>query len=190
MTRFWLVRHGPTHAKGFTGWRDIPADLSDSAAIARLDAHLPRDAALISSDLIRATATADALARGRTRLPHDPALREFHFGDWDGLIFTEVASRWPDLSRQYWEQPGTPAPPGGESWNAGAARVSAAVDALLGTHPDIIIVAHFGAILTQVQRALGISAYDTLAQPIDNLSVTEISHDGSGWQAGRINHRP
>ena len=37
VTRFWWVRHGPTHEKAFTGWRDVPADLSDSAALARLD---------------------------------------------------------------------------------------------------------------------------------------------------------
>ena len=62
MTRLWWVRHGPTHQKAFTGWRDVPADLSDHAALARLDAFLPPDARLISSDLIRASATADALA--------------------------------------------------------------------------------------------------------------------------------
>ncbi|MDX5383564.1 MAG: histidine phosphatase family protein, partial [Rhodobacterales bacterium] len=29
MTRFFWLRHGPTHQKVFTGWRDVPADLSD-----------------------------------------------------------------------------------------------------------------------------------------------------------------
>ena len=33
--RLWWVRHGPTHEKAMTGWRDVPADLSDTAAIAR-----------------------------------------------------------------------------------------------------------------------------------------------------------
>ena len=99
MTRLWWVRHGPTHAKAFAGWRDIPADLSDTAALTRLNAHLPAGAPVISSDLIRATATADVLSAQRPRLPHDPDLREFHFGEWDGLGFAEVAARWPDLSR-------------------------------------------------------------------------------------------
>ncbi len=189
MTRFWLVRHGPTHSRAFAGWRDIPADLSDTAAIARLNAHLPTGALLISSDLIRATATADAISANRTRLPHAPALREFHFGDWDGMNFTEVSTRWPTLSRMYWEEPGTVAPPNGESWDAGAARMNAAVDALIGTHPDIIIVAHFGMILTQVQRALNINPHNALSYPIDNLSVTQITHNGT-WSCGPINHKP
>ena len=56
MTRFHLVRHGPTHEKTFVGWRDVPADLSDHAAIARLHEGLPQDALVVSSDLIRAVA--------------------------------------------------------------------------------------------------------------------------------------
>jgi len=190
MTRFWWVRHGPTHARGFAGWRDIPADLSDSVALARLDAHLPQGAVLVSSDLIRATATADALGAGRLRLAHRPDLREFHFGDWDGLVFDEVAARWPDLSRRYWEAPGHVAPPNGESWIAVATRVDGAVDDLLAAHAgcDVVVVAHFGVILTQVQRALGITPYAALAQPIVNLSVTCLQHDGADWSARSVNH--
>ena len=174
MTRLWWVRHGPTHAKAFAGWRDIPADLSDTAALARLNAHLPAGAPVISSDLIRATATADVLSAQRPRLPHDPDLREFHFGEWDGLGFAEVAERWPDLSRQYWEEPGHIAPPGGESWVAAAARIERAVNRL-PVCPDIIIVAHFGVILTQFQRAANLTPPEALAQRVDNLSVTCIT---------------
>lgn len=190
MTRLWLVRHGPTHARAFAGWRDIPADLSDHVALARLNAHLPAGALLVSSDLQRATATADALAQGRHRLPHAPALREFHFGDWDGLPFSEVSARWPDLSRRYWEEPGHTAPPGGESWVAGAARMDAGVDALVAAHTgrDIVVVAHFGTILTQYARAAGLDPFTALAQPIDNLSVTCLSVAGTGWQVHAVNH--
>jgi hypothetical protein len=35
MTRFWLVRHGPTHAKAMIGWTDLAADLSDQSALRR-----------------------------------------------------------------------------------------------------------------------------------------------------------
>lgn len=191
MTRLWWVRHGPTHSRAFAGWRDIPADLSDTAALSRLNAHLPQGALLISSDLVRATATADALAAGRERLPHDPALREFHFGDWDGLTFAEVSARWPELSRRYWEQPGHVCPPGGESWHQAVDRVQGATDALIAANPgrDIILVAHFGVILTQFQRAAGLTAPQALAQPIDNLSVTCLGFDGV-WRVDAVNHIP
>ena len=89
MTTWHWVRHGPTHEKNFVGWRDVPADLSDAPRLARLNLHLPDDALLISSDLIRAVHTADALALPtRRRLPHEPDLRELHFGAWDGMHFS------------------------------------------------------------------------------------------------------
>lgn len=186
MTRFHWVRHGPTHAKTMVGWTDLPADLSDTAALARLDRFLP-DGVLISSDLVRALATADAIAGSRKRLPHNPALREIHFGEWEMQRFDEVQDQ--SLIRAYWENPGSVAPPGGESWNQFCARVNDAVDELVADHSDsdIIIVAHFGVIVSQIQRALGIGAYEAFSHKIDNLSVTEICLDGS-WRAGRINH--
>ena len=181
----WWIRHGPTHQKAFTGWRDVPADLTDIAALDRLAAFLP-DAPVISSDLRRTRDTADAIARGRMRLPDQPGLREFDFGAWDGLTFDVVSARWPDLSRAYWEEPGDVTPPDGESWNTASARVEAARQDIRSRHKgDLIIVAHFGTILTQVQRAAGCSAYEVLAQPIDNLSVTCIPDDGP---ATLVNH--
>lgn len=190
MSRLFLVRHGPTHARGFVGWSDLPADLSDHAALTRLADHLPENALIISSDLGRASATADAIARDRQRLPHEPALREINFGDWELRAHDEIEDQ--DALRAYWDQPGDTAPPGGESWNAVSTRVSGAVDALIAAHPgrDIVAVAHFGVILTQLQRALRISAYDTFAHRIDNLSVTELHVATPRWQAAAINHRP
>lgn len=192
VTRLWWVRHGPTHEKTMVGWRDVPADLSDHETIARLNAHLPQDALLVSSDLIRATATADALAQGRHRLPHHPGLREVHFGDWDGQTWDAIANTHPELSFAYWDDPGDHRPPNGESWNEAAARISAATDSLLAAHPgrDIIVIAHFGAILTQVQRAMGCAPVDVFAHRIDNLSVTRLDRHATGWDIVAINHRP
>ena len=63
---------------------------------------------------------------------------------------------------------------------------------MAAAHPgaDLVIVAHFGVILTQVQRALRISAEDVLAHRIDNLSVTGLTRSATGWEVGAINHRP
>ena len=193
MTTWHWVRHGPTHEKSFVGWRDVPADLSDTAQIARLNTHLPTSALLISSDLIRASATADAIThKDRQRLHHEPDLREMHFGIWDGMHFSDVATRDPELSRAFWENPGDVSAPDGESWNQTAARVNAVVDRWNITHPDahIIVVAHFGVILTQVQRALGVTAYQAMAHKIDNLSVTTLTHVENRWSSTRINHCP
>ncbi|MEM7473040.1 MAG: histidine phosphatase family protein [Pseudomonadota bacterium] len=189
MTRWWWIRHGPTHQRTFTGWRDVPADLSDTDQIARLEAMLPKEAVLISSDLIRAIDTATAVQASRTRLPHAHGLREFNFGDWDGLHFRDVSKRDPDLSRQYWEEPGDIAPPNGESWNTASRRATKIVDDLNAQgHSDIIAVAHFGIILTQLQRASGRPAYQTLAQEVDPLSLTQLTHANGEWEVGLVNH--
>lgn len=192
MTRFWWVRHGPTHARGMVGWTDLPADLSDTAALGRLDALLPAEAVVISSDLARARATADAIAGRRPRLPDDPALREINFGRWELRRFAEVEAEDADLIRAFYEQPGTVRAPEGECWDETCARVSAAADRLAAAHEgrDVVVVAHFGAILTQLQRALGVTAYEAFSHRIDNLSVTELAAENGVWRAGRINHIP
>ena len=190
MSRVFWVRHGPTHATGMVGWSDLPADLSDTARLARLAAYLPDDALVVSSDLLRARATADAIAGSRKRLPDDPALRELHFGDWELQPFDTI----PDQTRlrAFWDTPGDVRPPGGESWHDISSRVGRAVDRLRAAHPlrDIVAVAHMGAVLTQVQAALGVSAYEAFGHRIDTLSVTELHWQGTGWRAERINHCP
>lgn len=190
MSRFFWVRHGPTHAKGMVGWTDIPADLGDLARLRGLSLDLPEDALVISSDLVRARATADAIAGSRLRLTDDPDLREIHFGDWEMQAFDAI----PDQTRlrAFWENPGVTRPPGGESWDELGARVSRAAARLRATHPgrDIIAVAHMGAILTQVQAALRVTAYEALAHRIETLSVTELHWSCDGWKAHRINHLP
>jgi len=174
------------------GWSDIAADLSDKPALARLSAHLPAQARVVSSDLSRAADTADAIQANRTRLPHDPALREINFGAWELRRFADVEAEDPNHIRAYWETPGDVRAPDGESWNQVRTRVDRAVDGLISAHTgqDIVIVAHFGVILTQVQRALELAASQAFAHRIDNLSVTELTRHPDRWSAGRINHLP
>jgi len=189
MSVWHWVRHGPTHQKTFVGWRDVPADLSDAELVARVDAALPPDALVVSSDLLRAVQTADAIAGGRRRLPPMPGLREFNFGAWDGQHFSAIPEA---EGRAYWERPGDTAPPGGESWNQAAARVAAAVRHLHHTHPDqtFVAVAPIGVILTHVQAACRWRPVDALAHKIDNLSITTIDWSHPDDRVRRINHLP
>ena len=189
MTRLWWVRHGPTHAREMIGWTDRPADLSDRAALARLRAHLPAGAPILSSDLSRARATAEAL--GGPTLPPLPDLREIHFGAWEGLRHDEAEARDGPLIRRFWDEPGMVAAPGGESWNDLSARVNRAVDRLLeAQRGDVILVAHFGVILTQVERALDIPTVEAFGHRIEPLSVTCIEAGPDGWRLRSLNHAP
>jgi broad specificity phosphatase PhoE len=170
------------------GWSDIAADFSDVSALARLSAFLPKDAAIISSPLQRAVGTAEKLAQGRNILPSDPDLREIHFGDWEGLSFDEANARDPAQLKAFWDNPGESAAPQGESWNDLSRRVNRAVDRLLRLHSrDVIVVAHFGAILCQVQRARAVTTQEIFAQKIDNLSVSCLEYSDE-WVARKVNH--
>ena len=165
----------------------------DEDQIRRLKQHLPEQALMISSDLSRARQTADTLmGAGHKRLPHDPHLREINFGIWDGMPFEAASERDPDLSEAFWERPGDILAPLGESWNMTTARVNAVVDRINHKYPSahIIAVAHLGVILTQLQRATGISPRRTFRQNIDNFSVTRIDWAGDRGAVRLVNHLP
>jgi len=188
-TTWWWVRHGPTHRKDMIGWTDAPADLSDKARLARLGAALPKGAPVVSSDLLRATATADAVQGARARLPHSQNLREIHFGRWEEMSFARIEAEDGALSRRFWEHPGAVTAPGGESWDGLSHRVNGFVDSTPAPR-HIIVVAHMGPILCQLQRALGLSAYAAFSHKIDNLSVTALTHEQGRWHVEMLNHHP
>jgi alpha-ribazole phosphatase len=171
------------------GWTDLEADLGDLAALLRLSRALP-PAPVVSSDLSRAIATADAVAGDRPRLPHEPDLREMHFGAWEMGTHAEAEREDAALARALWAEPGEPAPPGGESWNALRARVDRALDRLSAEAPELIAVCHFGPILATLQRARGIAATEAFGQRIEPLSLTVLAERDGAWTVEAVDHRP
>lgn len=189
MRRLYLVRHAPTHAKTMVGWTDVAADCSDERTFARLSAHLPAEAALVSSDLSRAVATADRLAP-RRRLAHHRGLRELNFGAWEMRSFAEIEAKDGERLHAFWDRPGEVCPPGGESWNALCERVETALEALLAAVPgDLVVVSHFGPIVAAIQRADRLSSQEALGHRIANLSVTEIDATTQDWRLIEANRR-
>lgn len=190
MQDWYWVRHGPTHAKAMIGWTDLPADLSNKAQIARLRAHLPAEAPVVSSDLIRAVDTARAISEVCRHETTSSALREIHFGAWEGRTHTEIEAEARDRIFAFWDQPGDVAAPSGESWNMLRARVDGFVDTWQASGP-VVAVAHLGVIVSQIQRALDLTARDAFSHEIDNLSVTHLHRRPDlSWEVRTINHHP
>ncbi len=96
--RVVVLRHGRTGHNLRHIWQgqlDVPLDevgVAQSRAAAALLAQA-QPAAVVTSDLVRASATADALARV-TGLPvvPDPRLREIDVGRWQGLTRDQIAA--------------------------------------------------------------------------------------------------
>jgi len=190
-TSYWFVRHGPTHAKGFCGHLDLPADLSDVEQIERLKAYLPTDAKILSSDLCRARETANAIYNGQHWLPEAPEFREMDFGDWDGQEFEYVEKSNPALWRAFWETPGKVAPPNGESFDQVTARIDSALATLHqgGPQGNIIITAHFAVILAALQIATAMPTTAAFSFKINNFSVTRLDylHKSNNWRVMGVN---
>jgi broad specificity phosphatase PhoE len=190
-TSYWFVRHGPTHATGFCGHSDLPADLSDTDQILRLKAYLPKDAKILSSDLSRARETAKAVWNGQYWLPEDPEFREMNFGDWEGKDFETVEKSDPDLWRAFWGAPGPAAAPNGESFDQVTARVDAALKTLRqgGPQGNIIITAHFAVILAALPLATTMPTASVFSFKINNYSVTRLDylHKSNNWRVMGVN---
>ena len=146
MATILLVRHGETDwnvQRRVQGHSDTPLNATGRAQAEELARTLegePIDA-VYSSDLERATATAAIVAK---RLGLDvklePALREKHFGTWEGLTDTEVFERFPEAQPGRWGD--------GETSEEMSERVIRAIERIAGHHPDgrALVVTHDGPV--------------------------------------------
>ena len=170
-TRLIVVRHGETPANRefrYIGKGDHPLTERGQMQAERLAealSVLPL-AAVYSSPLQRAYHTAEPIAvRHNLAVRVLDALSENNFGEWEGLSRAEVLARSEQDAQHLrtWEQDTTIAPPGGESFAEVRDRVVAAVELLVGEHPDqtVALVSHVGVIKVLLCVALG--------APLDSL---------------------
>lgn len=152
-TRIIAIRHGETtwNVDGrIQGHLDIPLNdtglwQAEQAAQALADERI---AAIYSSDLQRAHATAQAIARATDAPLHTTTgLRERCFGDFQGRTFKDVEETQPE-DAQLWRtrNPAYAPPGGGDSLLALRERISSTVDEIARQHEgeQIVLVAHGG----------------------------------------------
>jgi alpha-ribazole phosphatase len=136
MTRLWLIRHGqPAEEALHRCYGSLDVGLSEAG---RAQMELAADylkgeciAAIYASPRSRALESAQVLAAALS-CPVEVAedLREIDFGDFEGLAYDEIATRYPDLYRQWMEQPTEIRFPNGESFSEMRVRVLRAFDAI------------------------------------------------------------
>jgi broad specificity phosphatase PhoE len=208
VTRWWWIRHAPVTANQGCcyGQTDFPCDVTDAAGFAALASGLPRDAAWVASPLKRTHMTGAALvaagADGPDPIPGpgvevEPDLIEQHFGQWQGVKYSDLHARRGDEWHRFWLAPAHETPPGGESFAYMSERVQPAILRVSERHAgrDIVSLSHGGVIRAALALALNLSPETALAFAVDNLSLTRIEHfpepgGAHGWRVVAVNQPP
>lgn len=157
-TRIIAVRHGETAWNVDTriqGQIDIALNAKGRWQAERVGAALAEEAIarIYTSDLARAHATAQAIARHSSspgaREPHlQPGLRERGFGTFEGHTYAHIEATWPDETQRWKQREPDFAPPGGETPVQVRDRVAGTLNALASQHlgEQIVLVAHGGVL--------------------------------------------
>lgn len=187
-TRLLLLRHAQTMlsaARRYSGRGDptlTEVGERQAVAAARRLSTIDGVAAVVSSPLRRATATAQPLADalGLPVTIHE-GLIEADFGAWEGLTFSEARERDPELHARWLSDTGVAAP-GGESLDAVHDRVRRVRDELARSYggATLVLVSHVTPIKSLLRMALaaGPSVLHRLHLDIASLSTAEFYPDG------------
>jgi broad specificity phosphatase PhoE len=194
VTTILLARHGESdwnRAQRWQGHADRPLTTrgrEQAEALARTCDRFSLSA-VYSSDLVRARATAEAVARKRG-LPvvERRDLREVDCGSWSGRRHDEIdpveIERW---------RAGEKAWTGGESYEEMAVRLVRAVRSIAAGHPDatVLVVSHGAAIRGVHAHAVGlpIHEYRLLHPTVANARLSGVEvENGTLRDLGTLTH--
>ena len=185
-----MARHGATAFsvdKRFSGRGgvDVPlAPIGVAQAGALAQELLARGGAdlIVTSPLLRTRQTAEIVAGVIDAPVHVEAdFEECAFGEWDGLSFTEVQSRWPDHVNE-WLASTDIAPPGGESFAEVRARVDRGrrrvIEQFSGQR--IVVVAHVTPIKIMVGLAVDAPLTSLFRMELSPCSITTLAWFADG----------
>jgi alpha-ribazole phosphatase len=181
--RLLVVRHGATvhNAEArFTGQTDAPLSalgLAQAQAVAKR-LRTVDFSTLVSSDLTRATQTAQAIVAERPSVSQhlDPDLREITLGVWEGMTWAEARDVYPREHAAWQSDSVHSAPPGGETALALQQRVVRAFERWRTPDPDVTLVwvTHGGVVSALLCHALGLDLTRRWQFRRDNASITEL----------------
>ena len=169
MIRWLLVRHAETpwnRAGRIQGHTDIPLSENGLQQAQALREHLSRwqIQAAYASDLTRTMQTAEAALAGRGISPTPtPELREFAYGQWEGMTYKEVEAQYPEEYAEMLKRVEDFAPPGGgESLRDMMARIGGFVSRTKQAHSDddtILVTGHGGSLRALLTCLMGLAPH-------------------------------
>jgi len=182
MVKFIIVRHGYSESNKenrFSGQADVALDeigCSQARSVAKYVLENFHIDSIYSSDLSRAYDTAKPVSE-ELGLPIivDKGLRELDVGEWEGMLITEVAEKYPDSFKAYKTNIGLARPDGGESYPELAKRASETLAKIANENEGktVLIATHGGVIRTLRCVWLGIPKEEYQNVPhVPNASIT------------------
>jgi len=182
VTRLYLVRHGETEwnrSLRYQGHRDIPLSSEGRAQARKIAVRLSSEkfAAAYASDLSRAMETAAIISDYHNlNVTTVPELRETNFGDWEGLTYREIDSRFHEIMKGWRANPRDTKIPGGESLGEVADRCRSGLEKVLRENREgnVLVVAHGGIIRIIVASILGMNLNDYWKIKQDNVALNII----------------
>jgi len=170
-----LVRHGDTDwslSGRHTGWTDIPLVESGRRQAAQLGGRL-RDRSfslVLSSPLSRALETCRLAGLGDV-VAADPDLREWNYGDLEGLTSDEIRSSMPGWT--IWSGP----VPGGETADDVGRRADRVIARALDAGGDVAIFAHGHLLRVLAARWLDLEAVEGALFELGTATLSRL-----GWE--------
>jgi len=186
-TRLWFFRHGEVEEPWvgrFIGSTEVglsPLGRHQAEAIAAYLDPAPIDA-VVASPRKRALDTAAPLARAKgLKLDVRKGLAEMHFGAWEGKSWEDIVALDEEHASRWERDAGNTAPPGGETANGFAARVSEALFELVSEYRgrSIAVASHAGTNRGFLAAILGKPYMEMFAFAQDYGCVNAV-----GWNAG------
>lgn len=182
--RLFIVRHGETvwNKEGrFQGQRDTALNEKGLAQADMVAAYLAphKFEVVVSSPLARARVTGEKIAAacGCETFELMDELTEIHHGDWEGLLSTEVAAKWPEILAAWHTQPETVTMPGegGESLADVQKRCVAASAKIAAKYSgDVCVTAHDAVIKALLCSYTGAPLASFWNFQIANCSLTVV----------------
>ena len=191
--RLVLVRHAMAEGEGrFQGQADVPLSPAGRRQLPTLCRKLRpyKITVAYASDLRRARLTAAFAARRLgVGLEIRLALREMHFGKWQGLSWEQVLKQSPHSARRWARQFPQGPVPGGERFAQFKVRVRRELRAIAAANPaqSVLVVTHAGVIRVALASALGVPDRNLFRFSVDPCGLSVIDHFRHGLVVRCVN---
>lgn len=195
MTRFYIVRHGETHANREgrsaghydTKLTDLGKEQARLTGEALSSVRFDR---AYSSDLSRAFETAQLILDGRLEVEQRTELREMNVGAWENQSVAQLDEKYPEERAVWHNSFGICRPTGGESGPEVSERIVGAIRALAKENEGktVLVVSHGGAMHFLINYARGVALEDIKKEGMPgNASITVMDVEGERLELVRVN---